>query len=207
MRLDVANMLASKGVKVYYAPLGDNIFGKTYFANDTAEVYKKDNDFDFLPSGETETIEVEAGTVLINFDAVLEYPIGVYRNTMIHEAIHWFFHSNYFELQQLLDDELKCAVCYYGESYYPNSEIAWMEWQARSIAPRVLLPNKTAIIQWNEILDNIKEKDEDKELTKFQIYEKALDKFSKFFGVTLTSARIWLQELGITEIEGVKNYN
>ena len=113
MRLDVVNvnMLASKGVKVYYAPLGDNIFGKTYFANDTAEVYKKDDDFDFLPSGETETIEVEAGTVLINFDAVLEYPIGVYRNTMIHEAFHWFFHSNYFELQQLLDDELKCAVC------------------------------------------------------------------------------------------------
>lgn len=206
IRLDVANMLASKGVKVYYAPLGDNIFGKTYFANDTAEVYKKDDDFDFLPSGETETIEVEAGTVLINFDAVLEYPIGVYRNTMIHEAIHWFFHSNYFELQQLLDDELKCAVCYYGESYYPNSEIAWMEWQARSIAPRVLMPKKTAIIKWNEILDNIKEKDEDKELTKFQIYEKALDKFSKFFGVTLISARIRLQELGITEIEGIKNY-
>lgn len=78
MRLDVANMLASKGVKVYYAPLGDNIFGKTYFTNDTTEVYKKDGDFDFLPSGETETIEVEAATVLINFDAVLEYPIGVY---------------------------------------------------------------------------------------------------------------------------------
>ena len=92
-KLDVANMLASKGVKVYYAPLEDNVFGKTYFAKDTAEVYKKDDDFDFLPSGETETIEVEAGTVLINFDAVLEHPIGVYRNTMIHEAIHWFFHS------------------------------------------------------------------------------------------------------------------
>lgn len=205
MKLDVANMLASKGVKVYYAPLEDNVFGKTYFAKDTAEVYKGDNLLDFI-NGETETIEVEPGTVLINFDAVVERPIGVYRNTMIHEAIHWFFHSNYFELQQLLDDDLKCAVCYYGESYYPNSEIAWMEWQARSIAPRVLMPKKTAIIKWNEILESIKEKDEAGELTKFQIYEKALDKFSKFFGVTLVSARIRLQELGINEIEGIKNY-
>ena len=204
-KLDVANMLASKGVKVYYAPLEDNVFGKTYFAKDTAEVYKGDNLLDFI-NGETETIEVEPGTVLINFDAVVERPIGVYRNTMIHEAIHWFFHSNYFELQQLLDDELKCAICYKGDSYYPNSEIAWMEWQARSIAPRVLMPKKTAVIKWNEILSSIKEKNEEKELTKFEIYEKALDKFSKFFGVTLTSARIRLQELGINEIEGIKNY-
>lgn len=206
MRLDVGSMLAAKGVKVYYAPLGDKIYGKTYFAKDRVEVYKKDEDFDFLPSGETEIIDVEPGTVLINFDAVMEYPIGVYRNTMVHEAIHWFFHSNYFELQQLLDDELKCAVCYYGDSYYPNSEIAWMEWQARSIAPRVLMPKKTAIIKWNEILDNIKEKDENNELTKYELYEKALDKFSKFFGVTLTSARIRLQELGINEVEGIKNF-
>ena len=95
-------MLASKGVKVYYAPLEDNVFGKTYFAKDTAEVYKGDNLLDFI-NGETERIEVEPGTVLINFDAVVERPIGVYRNTMIHEAIHWFFHSNYFELQQLLE--------------------------------------------------------------------------------------------------------
>lgn len=206
IRLDVANMLATKGVKVYYAPLGDRIYGKTYFAKDRVEVYKKDEDFDFLPSGETEIIDVEPGTVLINFDAVMEYPIGVYRNTMVHEAIHWLFHSNYFELQQLLDDELKCAVCYYGDSYYSNSEIAWMEWQARCIAPRVLMPKKTAIIKWNEILDNIKEKDEANELTKYELYEKALDKFSKFFGVTLTSARIRLQELGINEVEGIKNF-
>lgn len=93
--------------------------------------------------GVTEVIDVEPGTVLINFDAVVRRQLGVYRNTMIHEAIHWFFHSNYFELQQLLDGELKCAICYKGESYYPNSEIAWMEWQARSIAPRVLMGEMT----------------------------------------------------------------
>ena len=205
MMLNVAEMLDNKGVKVFYAPLEDNILGKTYFAKDRAEVYKGHNIVDFF-DGETEVIDVEPGTVLINFDAVVRRPLGVYRNTMIHEAIHWFFHSNYFELQQLLDDELKCAICYKGESYYPNSEIAWMEWQARSIAPRVLMPKKTAVIKWNEILDSIKEINEDKELAKFEIYEKALDKFSKFFGVTLISARIRLQELGINEVEGIKNY-
>lgn len=205
MKLDVANMLANKGVKVFYAPLGDHIFGKTYFAEDRAEVYKGHSVLELI-SGETEFIDVEPGTILINFDKVVERPIGVYRNTMIHEAIHWFFHSNYFELQQLLDNELKCAVCYYGDSYYPNNEIAWMEWQASSIAPRVLMPKKTAILKWDEILRDIKEKDEDNELSKAKYYEKALSKFSKFFGVTITSARIRLQELGINEVEGIKNY-
>lgn len=34
MKFDVAEMLANKGVKVYYAPLSEQVFGKTYFAKD-----------------------------------------------------------------------------------------------------------------------------------------------------------------------------
>jgi hypothetical protein len=38
MMLNVAEMLDNKGVKVFYAPLEDNILGKTYFAKDRVEV-------------------------------------------------------------------------------------------------------------------------------------------------------------------------
>lgn len=205
-RFDVTQMLLNKGIKVYYAPLGEKIFGKTYFANDTVEIYENEDVSDLFNGNSTRFINVEPGTILINFEAVFNYPIGVYRNTMIHEAIHWFFHSNYFELQQLLDNETKCAICYKGETSYINDEIAWMEWQARSIAPRVLMPKKTSIIKWKEILKELIEEDKDNKFTKSKYYEKALKNFADFFGVTITSARIRLIELGFNEIEGVRNY-
>ena len=46
--LNVAEMLDNKGVKVFYAPLEDNILGKTYFVKERAEVYRGHNIVDFL---------------------------------------------------------------------------------------------------------------------------------------------------------------
>ena len=39
MKLKVEEMLRKKGIAVHYAPLGDDVFGKTYFAKDKAVVY------------------------------------------------------------------------------------------------------------------------------------------------------------------------
>ena len=44
MKLPVGKMLAEKGIVVKYAPLPDNIFGKTYFAKDKAIVYKEEEE-------------------------------------------------------------------------------------------------------------------------------------------------------------------
>jgi len=207
MKLNVHKMLSDKGITVHYAPLDDCIFGKTYFAKDKAIIYKENENgfFDFFNS-ETEEVEVGENTILINFDKAIELPSGAYRNTIVHELVHWFYHSNYFELRQLLNDELTCAVCCKGIFDYENDDIAWMEWQARSIAPRVLMPKKTANIKWKEIYDEIKEEAKEKEYSKADILEKALKKFAKFFEVSEASARIRLKELGFTEVEGVNNY-
>ena len=205
-KLNISKMLANKGIVVKYAPLPDNIFGKTYFAKDKAIVYKDDeNGFNFK-GGPTEEIEVQPGTIVINFDKALELPIVAYRNTIVHEAVHWFFHSNYFELKYLLNNELTCAVCCKGEADYENDEIAWMEWQARCIAPRVLMPKKMAILKWKEIFEATKEIAKDSDWTKTQIMEEAFKKFAKFFGVSQASARIRLKELGVSEAEGLFNY-
>ena len=32
MKFDISEMLANKGVKVYYAPLSEQVLGKNYFA-------------------------------------------------------------------------------------------------------------------------------------------------------------------------------
>ena len=49
-------------MKLYPAPLDDNIFGKTYFVTTTVTVYKDDSYF------ETEGITVPPGTMLVNPD-------------------------------------------------------------------------------------------------------------------------------------------
>lgn len=207
MKLPVDKMLSDKGIVVKYAPLPDNIFGKTYFAQDIAIVYKDDENgvFNFF-GGPTEEIEVQPGTILINFDKALELPHGAYRNTIVHEAVHWFFHSNYFELKYLLNNELTCAVCCKGEADYENEDIAWMEWQARSIAPRVLMPKKMALQKWKEILEEVKVDAKEKDYSKAEVLEVSFKKFAKFFDVSQASARIRLKELGVTETEGLFNY-
>ena len=208
MRLNLSEMLSKKGIVIRYAPLPDNIFGKTYFAKDKATVFKEFENGEFFVFGDplTEEIEVDSGTILINFDKAMELPNGAYRNTIVHEAVHWFFHSNYFELRLLLNNELTCVSCCKGERDYENDEIAWMEWQARAMAPRILMPKKMAILKWKEILEEYKEEAKEKEYTRSQIYEKSLKKFSKFFDVSETSARIRLKELGMSEVEGINNY-
>lgn len=207
-RLNLSEMLSSKGIVVRYAPLPDNIFGKTYFAKDKATVFKKFENEEYFVFGEplTEEIEVEPGTILINYDKAMELPNGAYRNTIVHEVVHWFYHSNYFELRQLLNNELTCVSCCKGERDYENEEIAWMEWQARAMAPRILMPKKMAILKWKEILEEYKEEAKEKDYSKSTIMEKSLKKFAKFFDVSETSARIRLKELGITDVEGVSNY-
>ncbi len=102
-KLELSKIFSNKGMRFYNAPLGDNILGKTYFANDKATVYTN------IDSGEIGIINVTPGTILINFDRLSNRGEGAIRNTIVHEAVHWFFHSNYFKLQLLLDEKLTCA--------------------------------------------------------------------------------------------------
>ncbi len=207
MKLSVTKILEKKGIKFYYAPLEDYVLGKTYFAKDKATIYKEDKEEIInIFNDETEVIDVEPGTILVNFYKHLEYPPGVYRNTMIHEAVHWFFHRNYFELRQLLNNEITSSVCFRGETHYENTDIAWMEWQARSLAPRILMPKKTASAKYDEILEEVEAEGKEKEWTRFEILKKSLERFAKFFGVSKASAKIRLCELGKSALEGIENY-
>mgnify|MGYP003291134611 CR=1 FL=1 len=208
MKLNVNRILEEKGITIRFAPLEDNIFGKTFFANDKAIVYKngKDSLYNYL-FDEIEEIDVSPGTILINFDKMLERPDGVYRNTIIHEAVHWFFHRNYFELRQLLNNEITCSSCYKRELHeYENSDIAWMEWQARSMAPKILMPKKMALIKWEEITKEVEEYAKEKDITSIQKWTKAVDKFANFFGVSIASAKIRLSELGKSKVDGIRGY-
>ena len=205
-KINVNKILGDKGIRVFYAPLEDHILGKTYFAKDKAKIYREDKGKYYLIDEETQEIDVEPGYILINFFKHLELPEGVYRNTMIHEAVHWFFHRNYFELRQLLDSEYTSTSCYRGETYYENDDIAWMEWQGRSMAPRILMPKRMALLKYDELLKDAKEEAKEREWDSFTLYKEVLKRFAKFFGVSKASAKIRLKELGKTALEGIDNY-
>lgn len=200
--LPVDKMLKDKGISVYYAPLDENIYGETFFGSGKAKVYDPTK---FITK-KTIEIDVKPGTILINRDKAWSSYEGMNRNTMVHEAIHWYFHRNYFELRKLLDPKKTKIVCCKGLCKYENDDIKWMEWQARNLAPHILMPKETSKKKYAELADEANKLGKEKDWTLIQRFHYVLNKFASFFGVTKQSARIRLRELGLKQMDGIGVY-
>ena len=118
-----------------------------------------------------------------------------------------FFHRYYFQLRLFLNNELTSFPSYKNNSYIKNDlDIFWMEWQARNLAPRILMPKKMVIKKFNEIIDEVEigiKEGTIKKTTQPKIYELIIKRFANFFGVSILSARIRLKELGLNFVEGI----
>jgi len=207
MRLPVTEMLNNKNIKWLKAPLDDNTSGKIYFARDIVDVYNSEysGPFTFGKKNYIEQVEVEPATILINYDKVFENPPAM-RNTLVHEAVHWFFHRNYFELKHFLNAEYTCMECYKAENMYSDEEVWWMELQARRLAPRILMPYEPAKKKLEEIIEELNSLFRNKQITFVGAWNEVLKRFANFFGVTLTSAKYRIHELGYYQIDGIFNY-
>ena len=64
------------------------VFGKIYFSDDEADYY----------NGQLIHGQVSRGTILVSDQKAYERGKKAFRNTIIHEAVHWFFHSNFLSL-------------------------------------------------------------------------------------------------------------
>lgn len=137
MPLPVEEIVNDMGMKFFYAPLEDGIFGKTFFGEEKVKVYT-----DITGSEEIE-IMTSSGTMLINPNVYFMYNIGTANNTIIHECVHWDRHRRPFELQRLLEGDCSHISCEIVEKYEGIPEDAsafkWMEWQANQLAPRILI--------------------------------------------------------------------
>lgn len=195
-KLDITKIIKNSDLKYYLATLGNDVLGVIYFADDKAQIIEKDQT--------QKNIDVHPGIVLINLEKANERGNSSTRNTFMHEAVHWFFHRNYFELRQLLDNEQTCAVCYRSSSNSINSEIEWMEKQARALTPRILMPKKQFLIKYREIKNDIEH--EFIECSKIEQIEIIVNELAKFFGVSKESAKYRLMDLGIMSVTGVYNF-
>ncbi len=201
MPLPIKEITETMGLTVYYAPLPDNMFGRTYFNKANVKIYGKNED--------VVSTDVDEGTILVNPRNSFMYGIGSENNTIIHECVHWDKHYKFFELQKILNPELNsisCAVVdgYKKEAEKLENELSWMEWQANALAPRILIPKKTGKTKLNELLGNLTRSFPS--TRKAEIMQYAISEFANFFNVSTTAAKIRAIELGFEQAAGVFNY-
>lgn len=202
MAIDMDELLGNMCLEMRYAPLPDNIFGMTYFAEADVEVC------DVLKKNQHEE-HIEPGTILINPMIFFMRNVGSKNNTIVHEAVHWARHSDFFELQKLLNDDISHIKCEVVESYDGKTQgidkaLKWMEWQANALTPHILMPAGTTTAKFKDILvETRKTYPLEREAV---ISEYAITALANFFNVSIISAKIRVMELGFDFAEGTNVY-
>lgn len=78
---------------------------------------------------------------------VFIYNVGTINNTIIHECVHLERYKMFFELMRLLSHECHFISCQiveiYGKDKTKSTPLDWIEWQANTIAPKILMPAST----------------------------------------------------------------
>lgn len=202
MPLPIDEILGVMRLKKFYAPLPDNVFGRTYFKSpaEEIEVFSDDMTKQYRTA-------ITAGTILVNPFVFFMRNVGSQNNTIIHECVHWELHRRFFELQKLLNTESDCISCEAVEKYdkadgETESAINWMEWQANAIAPRILMPKKAAKIKITETMRQVRNRHpHDKESI---IMEEVITEVAEFFNVSYVAAKIRAIDLGYDIAEGTK---
>lgn len=77
--------------------------------------------------------------------------------------------------------------------------VDWMEWQAKGVAPRILMPEKTTRMKVDELLSEYG----GSEKASIIDYENVIDELAELFDVSRQAAKVRLIELGYSKAEGV----
>jgi len=148
-------------------------------------------------TGYYERVKVGSGTMLIDPRVKLSRNEGCY-NTVIHELFHWYRHKEYF---QSLPPRQGMAVCATRctkrqiegvSSPQRTTDLDWIEWQASSIAPRILMPRDSFEQVASKTIRNNEGLFQNK---KYYLYQAIAD-IAEVFHVSRRSARIRLMETG-----------
>lgn len=201
MALPVKNILQNIGVHAYYAPLSDDVYGKTFFSVSKEEVYDKNKNIVIK--------QIKPRSILINRNIKRINGLGSINNTIIHECIHIELHSKFFELQKIISGSSKSIVYRVKqENNILNSDeqkaFDLMEWQATMLAPRILMPAKTTRMKYHQLRDEIGTLFPlESEAYKLQI---VIDQLAEFFKVSKIAAKIRLIDLGYQQATGINNF-
>ncbi|MDY4221335.1 MAG: ImmA/IrrE family metallo-endopeptidase [Candidatus Faecousia sp.] len=179
-----------------------SIFGEIYFSPGKAEVYD-------LFQCTTQELEVQRGTILIDAYTYWERNLGCVKNTIAHEVYHWYKHRMYAAIRYILYGRDYVACRCPSNMVYPGKDDEWtdeqrMEWQANSMAPRILMPLRTFQMKVDELY---KQYDYANSSLKIAVLTCIADDLAKFYGVSRQSALIRMMETGYKEAASVYNYD
>ena len=179
-----------------------SIFGEIYFSPGKAEVYD-------IFQCTTQELEVQRGTILIDAYTYWERNLGCVKNTIAHEVYHWYKHRMYAAIRYILYGRDYVACRCPSNMVYPGKDDEWtdeqrMEWQANSMAPRILMPQRTFRMKVDELY---KQYDYANTPLKIAVLTCIADDLAKFYGVSRQSALIRMMETGYKEAASVYNYD
>ncbi len=177
------------------------VFGQIYFADCQIECYDKEAR-DYKPK------PVKRGTILYDPDVFFMRNLGCVNNTIIHECVHWDKHKKAFELQKLCNEAMCTIRCQVVEGSQPNNKSSpaeWMEWQARALTPRILMPRIQAGIKAKELIAKYKQERQTDNTA--DVMEPVILELAEFFSVSRASAKIRMVDLGYEEAMGVFVYS
>ena len=176
------------GLRVEYAcvDLRDETLGMIFFEDSTIAVYDTIEEISRI-------MNVKRGTILINRRSDGKFDPRVNNNTILHECIHWILHKPAYLLQKAYDPRLSAIACRRFSSVQRNdtwTAFDWMEWQANSLAPRLLMPEWSTRMQTDQMLRRMETVP-----PKLRM-DRIIEKLSGYYEVSRTLARIRLIELG-----------
>lgn len=196
---EVARRMGLKIKKVHITKTC-TLFGQIFFSDCETQYYD-------IEDRKYKQLFVERGTMLVDPNVYFLRNLGCVNNTIIHECVHWELHKNYFDLQKIYNQELDAIDCLVEEptKLQQNwTHYDWIEWQANSIAPRILMPKKQTQKKAEELIYQIKQLSPN--LKKTDLMCILIDELASFFGVSKLAAKIRLIDIGYKDAIGINAY-
>lgn len=187
-RVEPDYIVQQMGLQLKYASITEDtsIFGQIYFQDNPEK-------------------GISAGTVVIDEKLPQIRNLGVVRNTILHECVHWELHRYALELARAEEEELSVLSTTNDIKDEEASDmIGWMEWHAESIAPKILMPKEMFIQEARSRQQRLLELSQTQDI--LDILEKWIDELAQFFGVSRLSAKVRLAECGFEEVKGAFIY-
>lgn len=185
LKVDVDEIASKNNIKIMLVPLGNQVYGKTYFEDASVILYDKKHKI---------TKKIQAGTILIN-SACNKY---IYRQTVIHEMVHLLYHNKYIALLKSLKKK--------GTANFKQIQdkiLNELEWQAEELSLRILMPKKEVLKIIHEISNTKKIKFINK-TTKLYFL---VIQLAHLFDCSIEQVKKRLLDLNFTLAMGIENYS
>lgn len=142
--------------------------------------------------------KVEFPAIFVDADIINP---GRYNNTLAHECYHWWKHRNYFNYERNYGNRpefgIRCESIKLTGDSHQLSPVERMEWQARNMAPKILMPRTATKKKIESLYDEFLP---DGNIDARPLFtESVISHLANFFMVSKQSAAIRMRELGYEE--------